>query len=84
MAPQRGGWAWVPFVDMAGGSSSAPGIFFFTIPRPRQAICPQERRVDVGTFEFVPFNWGPREGRGYVANPPIFGPLRRQGGCGHF
>ena len=28
---------------------------------------------------FFPSIGDPREGSGYVANPPIFGPLRRQG-----
>ena len=32
----------------------------------------------LGYFQSLPL-WDPQEGRGYVANPPFFGPPRTQG-----
>ena len=39
----------------------------------------REGKGDVTPCDFVPFYWGPPEGRGYVAIPPTCGPPRRQG-----
>ena len=44
----------------------------------RPFVRSQEGRGDV-VFEFAPFSGDPRECRGCVAIPPIWGPPRRQG-----
>ena len=48
-------------------------------PPPPPILGPREGKGDEAISNFVPFSWGPPEGRGYVANPHIFWPPRRQG-----